>query len=99
MPTSTTAKAAKYASQRKRVVPPHVSLADLRAATGLTIDAVLARLHETTGRAYTRGAISAIENGHRGASIELLDALAVAYGLRPGAVTTAYEPRARRDAA
>lgn len=99
MPTSA-AKTTKYAKQRKKVVPPHVSLADLRQATGLTIDAVLDRLYEITGKStWTRGTISAIENGHRGASTELLAALAIAYGLRPGAITTQYVPRGHRERA
>lgn len=88
-----------YDKQRAKVTPPHVSLADLRAATGMTIDKLIEKLEEVTGRRYTRGTISAIENGHRGASIDLLDALAVAYGMRPGAVTTNYEPRRRGEAA
>lgn len=90
---------ARYAPQRKKVTPPHVSLGDLRVAVGITIDELLDRLEDAAGKRYTRGAISAIENGHRGASDDLLEALSVAYGLRTGAVTTEYEPRAARDVA
>ena len=86
---------ARYAAQRPPRTPPHVSLGDLRAAVGLTLDQVCARLEEHSGHRYTRGALSAIENGHRGASVETIEALTVAYGLRPGAITTAYEPRVR----
>jgi hypothetical protein len=83
----------KYARQRKRVPPPQVSLGDLRVAVGLTIDGLIARLEEITEHTYTRGAISAVENGHRGASADLIEALTTAYGLRPGAITTTYQPR------
>lgn len=83
----------KYADQRKRVTPPHVDLQSLRLAVGITIDELCARIAETTGTAPTRGAISALENGHRGASADLLEAIAVAYGLSPGAITTTYRPR------
>lgn len=92
MPTATTAKT-RYDQQRPRRTPPHVALGDLRSAVGLTIDRVLDRLEEQTGKRYTRGAISAIENGHRGASADLLVQLAIAYGVRPGAIRTDYEPR------
>jgi len=82
-----------YGPQRTRRTPPHVSLGDLRAAVGLTLDQVIDRLRQETGRTYTRGSISAVENGHRGASHELLQALCGAYGLRSGAISTTYEPR------
>ena len=76
-------------------MPPHVSLGELRAALGLTIDQVCARVAEEMPgeKPPTRGAISAIENGHRGVSAQMLTALTAAYGLRPGAITTDYEPR------
>lgn len=78
---------------RTRKTPPHIALGDLRAAVGLTLDQVIERLKQETGREYTRGAISAIENGHRGASAQLLQALCAAYGLRTGAIVTDYQPR------
>lgn len=84
-----------YEPQRPRRTPPHVSLGDLRVAIGLTLDQVIERLRQETGRSYTRGAISAIENGHRGASAQLLEALCSAYGLRAGAIRTDYEPRSQ----
>lgn len=85
----------KYTGQRPTKVPPHVSLRILRKASGLTLDQVAAAVTEVTGakRPVTRGAISAIESGLRGASSQMLDALAVAYGLDPGDITTTYEPR------
>jgi hypothetical protein len=91
--TQTTTKHRRYERQRPSVTPPHVSLGDLRLAVGLTIDQLIERVEEETGRRYTRGAISAVENGHRGASEELLEGLALAYGLRRDALTTTYEPR------
>lgn len=84
----------KYANQRARRIPPHVSLGHLRAATGLTIDQLIERMRqEVPELTVTRGAISAIENGHRGASEQMLDALAAAYGLPAGAIATDYRPR------
>lgn len=92
MPPQTAAKR-RYEAQRPRRNPPHIPLGELRSAVGLTIDAVLVRLKEQTGRTYTRGHISAIENGHRGASADLLVELAIAYGIRPGSIKTDYQPR------
>lgn len=97
MPSSPAARR-QYDQQRPRRTPPHVALGDLRSAVGLTIDQVLLRLEEQTGRRYSRGAISAIENGHRGASADLLVQLAIAYGIRPGAIRTDYQPREWADA-
>jgi len=88
-----------YDQQRRKVTPPHVSLHDLRLATGITIDALCERIADVTGKKPTRGAISAIENGHRGASVELLTAIAGAYGLPAGAITTEYQPRRAQDVA
>lgn len=87
------AAALRYRNQRPRRTPPHVSLSDLRSAVGLTIDQVLARLEEQTGKRYSRGTISAVENGLRGASVDLLSELAVAYGLGPDSIRTDYQPR------
>lgn len=88
-----------YEHQRPRRVPPHVSLGDLRAVSGKTLDQICALVSEELGKPFTRGALSAIENGHRGASRAVLAALEVAYGLRPEALTTNYVPRNREDAA
>jgi transcriptional regulator with XRE-family HTH domain len=88
--------ATKYETQRARKTPPHVSLGALRAVAHLTLDEVCARVSEYLGdRELTRGALSAIENGHRGASADVLRGLEVAYGLRAGDITTDYEPRNR----
>ena len=88
-----------YGTQRPRRTPPHISLGDLRVATSLTLDEVCRRVSEETGRPFTRGALSGIENGHRGASPAVLRALEVAYGVRAGAITTDYIPREREVAA
>lgn len=90
------ATGSKYENQRKPKVPPHVSIKYIRLAAGLSIDAVIAKIRDETGRTYTRGAISAIENGHRGASSEILEALESAYGLPVGSISTSYVPRAPR---
>ena len=87
--------ATKYEQQRDRRTPPHVALADLRFISGKTLDEVCGAASEVLDRPLTRGALSAIENGLRGASPKVLGALEVAYGLRPGALVTDYEPRAR----
>lgn len=84
----------QYLNQRPKVTPPHVSLSDLRAAVGLTLDQVCERYAEATGQSLTRGALSGIEHGHRGASTYVLHGLEAAYGLRAGSINTTYEPRA-----
>jgi hypothetical protein len=86
----------KYETQREAKVPPHVPLKYIRLAFDLSIDTVIARIESETGRRYTRGAISAIENGHRGASSEILEAFELAYSLPLGAISTDYVPRAPR---
>lgn len=86
----------KYASQRARRTPPHVSLGDVRKALGLTMDEVIERIGEQHPELRpTRGAISAIESGLRGVSEQMLDALCVGYGLPAGAITVDYQPRSR----
>lgn len=81
---------------RAAKTPPHVSLRDLRDACGKTLDDVCQAASEVLPDPLTRGAMSAIETGARGASQPTLRALEVAYGLRPGALVTDYTPR-RRD--
>ncbi|MFA7267204.1 MAG: helix-turn-helix transcriptional regulator [Candidatus Nanopelagicales bacterium] len=90
-----TKAATKYKNQRKRVEPPWVGLAALRKALGLTLDDVAGRMAEETGRTYTRGAISAIERGHRGVSEDTRKAIALAYGLDESDVEVSYRPRER----
>ena len=87
--------ATTYSPQRDRRTPPHVSLADVRFISGKTLDDVCRAASEVLDKPLTRGALSAIENGLRGASPRVLAALEVAYGLRAGALVTDYEPRVR----
>lgn len=96
MPSKPSAKT-RYANQRPRRTPPHVSLGLLRLACGLTIDAVIDKIADATNGEYRpeRGTISAVENGIRGASQQLLAALEIAYGLPEGSITTSYEPKSR----
>lgn len=78
---------------RRPVHPPVVTLASLRRVAGFRIDDVLDRLEDEMGVRPGRGTISAIENGHRGASREMIQALELIYDLEPGALLTDYEPR------
>lgn len=87
--------ATQYDMQRPRKTPPHISLPDVRYISGKTLDEVCAAASEVLDKPLTRGALSAIENGLRGASPRVLAALEVAYGLRPGSLVTDYEPRTR----
>jgi transcriptional regulator with XRE-family HTH domain len=96
MPPKPSAKQ-RYDRQRAAKTPPHVSLGMVRLVAGIKINDLIERIAENTGKRYTVGAISAVENGHRGASIELLRALEGAYGLPEGAISTQYEPRRASD--
>ena len=83
-----------YLHQRERVTPPHVSLRVLRKVSGMTLDRVCELANESNPKlTLTRGALSAIENGHRGASADVIAALEVAYDVEPGSFDTRYEPR------
>lgn len=85
--------------RREKVPPPFVALADLRGALGLTLDAVCEQVRAITDQSFTRGALSAIELGHRGASPETLSALEVVLRIKPGRLRTGYWPtRPRRKA-
>jgi transcriptional regulator with XRE-family HTH domain len=83
-------------NQRELKLPPRVPIKYIRLAANLSLDAVIARIRQKTGRTYSRGSISAIENGHRGASAEILRALELAYSLPLGTISTDYVPRAQR---
>ncbi|WP_280470957.1 helix-turn-helix transcriptional regulator [Nocardia cyriacigeorgica] len=91
--TARTAQTRGKIQPRPPRVPPHISLKHLRTVAGITLDVLIDRIEEETGHRYTRGALSAIENGHRGASAELLETLEVVYGLPVGAIDTVYTPR------
>lgn len=82
----------EYDKQRERVAPPRAPIGAVRNALGLTLDQVRERMSEVLGKPYSRGALSALENGHRGASREVLDALEIALGLRSGDLHTEYAP-------
>lgn len=86
-------QARRYSRQRNPKVPPHVSVGVVRRVSGLKLDEVCDQIEVITGDRPTKGALSAIENGHRGASAELLSALEQVYGLQPGDITTNYAPR------
>lgn len=68
-------------------------LAILRRVSGLTLDEVCDLVAEVTEDRPTKGALSAIENGHRGASAQLLAGLEHAFSLPVGSISTAYVPR------
>ena len=91
MPKETQAR--RYPRKRNPKVPPHIAVGVLRRVCGLKLDDVCDQVEEITGDRPTRGALSAIENGHRGASAELIAALEMVYGLNPGDITTNYVPR------
>lgn len=82
----------KYDTQRPKVAPPHVPLVAVRNALGLKQTDVCAEVSRLLGKSFTKGALSAIENGHRGASTETLRAIEVALGLRDGDLVTDYTP-------
>lgn len=86
----------KYLNQRPRVTPPHVGLRVLRQVSRMTLDEVCALANAShAGLGLTRGALSGIENGHRGASVNVITALEIAYDIEPGSIDTVYEPRTR----
>lgn len=94
------AASTKYAKQRPAKIPPHVSLKSLRDACGLTLDQLIERIEKKCdGYKPTKGAISGLENGHRGASDRLLRAIEKAYGLPEGSIVTDYVPRIRGEVA
>lgn len=80
---------------RQQFLAPYIPLAVLRKKMQLTLTAVAARIFEETGVQTDRGTLSAIENGHRGASVEMIEALANAYGIDPIFIDTQYVPRRR----
>jgi transcriptional regulator with XRE-family HTH domain len=84
-----------YDQQRPKRQPPVVPLAALRKSHGLTQPEVLARVKDATGRAYTVGALSALEKGHRGGSEQFLEDIAGVFGLEAVELWTDYAPRAQ----
>lgn len=86
-----------YTKQRPAKTPPHVTLRGLRKATGMTLEQVCEAASEALGlppeKRVQRGTLSLIESGQRGASQQMLDALAIAYGMDPGDIVTDFVPR------
>lgn len=82
--------------KRTRRVPPHVPLGALRRVAGLSLDQLAKRMAEETDCAPGRGTLCAIESGDRGASLDILHALELVYGLPDGTISTTWEPRAPR---
>lgn len=82
----------KYTDQREKVSPPLVPLSAHRSSHGLTQDEVCSSVKAITNKTFTKGALSAIELGHRGASAETLAALEVTLRLPPGSLVVDYEP-------
>lgn len=84
---------------RRSVTPPHIPLAGVRIRLGLKQQDVCDQVALIIGETFTNASLSAIENGHRGASEEVLEAIQVALGLRPGDVAVDYSPgHSRRKA-
>lgn len=81
-----------YENQRRKVQAPLVPLSAHRSSHGLTQDDVCQQVRAITNKPFTKGALSAIELGHRGASSETLSALEVALRLTPGSLVVDYEP-------
>ena len=87
---------AKTTAPRAQKNPPHVPLAAIRQLSGKKLAEVCKSIEHTLGVDKVHpGTISAIESGTRGASQPMLDALAIAYGLKPGDIVTDYDPRVR----
>lgn len=88
-------KQAERSNNRQPVAAPYIPLAVLRNKMRLTLTAVAERIYEETGERTDRGTLSAIERGHRGASEEMIEALAAAYGIDVDDIDTKYVPRRR----
>lgn len=96
MPKPTPIKGARYANQRPKTPPPVIPIAAVRKALGLTLQNVCDHIREEHGLKVDRGTISAIELGHRGASAQMLTAIADALRVHATDIDTAYEPRQQR---
>ncbi|MEH3135918.1 MAG: helix-turn-helix transcriptional regulator [Mycolicibacterium neoaurum] len=99
MPNGTATNRQRYANQRTKVPAPMVPLAILRKSQGITLQAVCDHINAEFSfkRPVERGTISAIENGHRGASAQMLAAIASALNIPNGSIDTQYEPRQRAE--
>lgn len=83
----------RTAENRQPKTPPHISLKTLREALNLSLQEVAHRVADITGSEPSKGTLSAIENGQRGAGLTMLAALERAYNITPGTITTTYKPR------
>ncbi|CPR89721.1 helix-turn-helix domain-containing protein [Mycobacteroides abscessus] len=101
MPNGPAKKASRYMSQRVKTPVPMVPLSVARRTKGLTLQAVCDHINNefSFSKPVERGTISAIENGHRGASVQMLAAIASAIGIESAEIDTQYEPRQRRGVA
>lgn len=101
MPKRPTSNASRYAKQRPNVSPPVVPLSVARKIGNKTLQDVCDHINREFDfpKQVERGTISAIENGHRGASIEMLLAIASALGITADDIDTQYEPRRSRRGA
>ncbi|QWY79506.1 helix-turn-helix DNA-binding domain protein [Gordonia phage BoyNamedSue] len=99
MAASTRQGHSKYRNQRKPVAAPMVSLAVARKLSGKTLQDVCDHINREFQfeKRVERGTISAIENGHRGASVEMLVAIASALRITADDIDTQYVPRRGRS--
>lgn len=94
--TATLGNRRQYKPPREGKTPPHASLRVLRIVADLTLEDVAERIAQHFPEMnVSRGTLSAIESGGRGASPLMLRALEMAYGIPEGSLTTAYEPHGR----
>lgn len=84
---------AKVGRRRPKRTPPHVPIKALRLVANWTLEDEAAELERVLGERPSRGSLSAVESGTRGASDELLRAMEEVFGLEPGMITTSYRPR------
>lgn len=98
MAPSATQVRAKYRNQRKPVSVPVIPLAVARKLAGKTLQDVCDHINDEFEfpKKVERGTISAIENGIRGASVEMLVAIASALSISADDIDTEYEPRRAR---
>lgn len=98
MPPNKTQSRGNYHKQRKPVATPVVPLVVARKLAGKTLQDVCDHINAEFEfpKKVERGTISGIENGHRGASVEMLVAIASALSISADDIDTQYEPRQRR---
>lgn len=89
-----------YENQRAKVPAPVVPLSAVRAAKGMTQEGMADRIAAITNKTFTKGAVAAIELGHRGGSAETFSAMETVLGLPAGSLVLTYAPshdRRKRD--